>query len=119
MSNTPRLVKLDEIRRAFTLAWLGASPPIQRSSNGGYYIRVLAKEKYSYFANTAQEKYDYFRIAGTGAIIGAPWGHAKTYRPGYMDVGELEAAIAELNPEGGSAANPARVPDHSDLGELQ
>src|SRR5690606_21403809 len=117
---SPRLVTLDEIRRAFTLPWLGASPPIQRSSNGGYYIRVSVKERYSYFAAPPeQKKYDYFRIANTGTIISAPWGHAKTYRPGYMDVGELEAAIAELNPEGGSAANPARVPDHSDLGELQ
>lgn len=104
MSHTPRLVTLDEIRRAFTLAWLGASSPIQRSSNGGYYIRVLG-ERNNYFAAPVQKKYDYFRIAGTGTIIGAPWGHAKTYRPGYMDVGELEAAIAELNPEGGSAAN--------------
>jgi len=104
---SPRLVTLDEIRRAFTLAWLGASPPIQRSSNGGYYIRVLVKERYSYFANPAQGKYDYFRIAKTGTIIGAPWGHAKTYRPGHMNVEELEAAIAELNPEAGSAANPS------------
>lgn len=88
----PRTVSLAEIERRFTVAPLVLAhmthPAVGRRTTGvGWYIRVRTASR------GATESFDYFYLAEDGAIEAAPRGYAKDYRPGRVEVSEVEAAV--------------------------
>lgn len=90
----PREIQLTDIEHRFQLAAFGPNPAISTSDRGGYSIRIrtalsIGPDGYR------TEKYDYFYTDHTGLITQAPRGHAKTYRPGRIPPGQLQAAIAK------------------------
>lgn len=92
----PREIQLTDIEQRFQLAWHSSHPPISVGPRGGYAIRILKALSIDH-NGTRIEKYDFFYTDDTGLITQAPRGHAKTYRPGRIPPGQLQAAIAKYN----------------------
>lgn len=87
------------VERQFQLAsyWFGERwcPAVSRKENGDYSIRVVKSETVS--GPNVSTTYDYFALSEDGAVLSAPRGYAKDFKPGRI-IGMPEAVARYANP---------------------
>lgn len=90
---TAREIPFSTIEEVFDLAsyFLGASfCPAVKKDDSGYSIRILRSE--TVYGVTTNTTYDYFKLSADGAVITAPRGYAKDFKPGRITGMEDAAA---------------------------
>jgi hypothetical protein len=93
-TKTIREIPFAHIERQFELAsyWFGGKwcPAVDSNDRGGYQIRVLKGETRA--GSNTTTTYDYFYLAEDGAVLTAPRGYARYFKPGRVT--GLDEAVA-------------------------